>query len=88
MSGKSEEETEYDGFLSAPSERHALANGFFRGIYDGRRTLNPFPSKCSAYPKPEDGAADGEIHYWRAGFMVGNLVQYGIIGATVKWGIL
>lgn len=83
MSGKSEDETEYDGFLSAPDERHALVNGFFRGLYDGRRSLNPVPSKCSKYPKPDDGEAGDEVHYWRGGFILGTAVQYGVIVAGV-----
>jgi len=84
MSGESEDETEYDGFLSAPDERHALVNGFFRGLYDGRKSLNPMPSKSSKYPKPEDGNAGDELHYWRAGFIVGTAVQYGalVVGAV------
>jgi hypothetical protein len=80
MSGKSEDASEYDGFLSAPDERHALANGFFRGLYDGRRSLNPVPSKCSKYPSPEDDAAGDELHYWRGGFILGTVVQYAAIG--------
>jgi len=83
MSGKSEDESEYDGFLSAPDERHALVNGFFRGLYDGRKSLNPMPSKCSKYPKPKDGEVGDELHYWRGGFIAGTVVQYGVIAAGV-----
>jgi hypothetical protein len=86
MSGKSEGETEYDGFLSAPPERHALVNGFFRGLYDGRKSLNPFPSECSKYPKPEDGAAGDELPYWRGGFIVGTVVQLVFIAVLALLG--
>jgi hypothetical protein len=49
-------------FANRPREVHAIANGFFMGFYG-----------LELEPTTEDGQK--EPHYWRAGYLVGDVTH-------------
>lgn len=75
----SESDTERDGAFSYKSESHSFGNGVYVGL-----TTHPLQTP----PVPEEGTTaredyDAERHYWRAGYIVGTLLQLVAIAAFV-----
>lgn len=69
-SAPSEDETEYDGFLSYAAEWHAFTHGVYKGV-----TTMPY----RAPPEPDNPDVNKEPHYYRGGYVLGTLLQLGII---------
>jgi len=61
-------------------------NGLFRGVYDGKQSLNPLPEKSDSIPKPQDTKAD-KLWAWRFGFLIGTLLQIIMLIVLVRFGV-
>jgi hypothetical protein len=65
-----ESDTERDGFLSYAAEWHAFAIGF----YDGMSSVRARPRGL-----PDNEDVQREPHYYKGAYVLGTLVQVGII---------
>lgn len=68
--GPTEDDTERDGFLSYAGEWHAVAHGVYNGLTD---------SLLSARPIPDNPDVEEETHYYKGGYVLGTLIQAGLI---------
>lgn len=69
----SEEDTEWDGFLSYAAEWHAFAIGF----YDGMKSWRARPGDL-----PDNPDVQAEPHYYKGAYVLGTLVQ-GLIAVGI-----
>lgn len=67
-------------FLSTAAERHA----FVHGVYAGFRT-RPFNLKAPDLPDNDD--VQEEPHYFKGGYIIGTLVQFGLTAAAIALGV-
>lgn len=65
-----EDETNRDGFLSYAGEWHALSFG----VYHGMKTWRVRPKGL-----PENDDIQSEPHYYTGGYVIGTLLQLGIV---------
>jgi len=66
------------GFLSKNAEIHSLA----LGTYDGMKTWRVRPKKMR-----ENDDVQAEPHYYAGGYIVGTLLQLGIVAAIAHFGL-
>lgn len=70
----SEDATERNGFLSYSAETHAIGHG----LYDGMGSIRPTPKEL-----PENEDVRAEPHYYKMSYVVGTLIQFCILAASV-----
>lgn len=76
----SESETDRDGFLSYSAEWHALS----LGVFDGMKTWRVRPKEMR-----DNVDVEKEPHYYTGGYVLGTLLQVGIVlGAGKSTGLL
>lgn len=76
--GKTEEDTDHDGFLSYSAEWHSFVHGF----YDGMRTVKPVTRKL-----PDNDDVQKEPAYYKGAFVIATFLQLGL-AVGFSYGIL
>ena len=71
--GKTEDDTERDGFLSYAGEWHALTIGVYRGLTH----LRPWDDEFQEVAERYDDVAN-EPWYYKGGYVLGTLLQVGV----------
>lgn len=74
-----EGDSDYDGAFSYAAEWHAFTHGVYKG-FTTRPTRHP--------PQPDFPDVEKEPHYYRGGYVIGSLVQVGVIGLMALVGYL
>lgn len=59
-------------FGNSPDEVHALVHGYYRGFYNEERN-----------PETED--SENELHYFRAGYLMGNIIRILFFIYVIRW---
>jgi hypothetical protein len=73
-----EDDSKRDGFLSYAAEWHSMTHGVFKGF-----TTHPFQTP----PQPDNADVRKESHYYAGGYMIGTLLQVGLIAAFTYTGL-